>query len=227
MPHGRFRPSGLEPNDGRRPRPAKSPGTNTEKALQTGSSRDLSHAGCLSRRSADFPVCRSADFPVGRLLGRPCAQAGWKPATQQAGNLPDSGAGFFAPSEWEIPGPGADFGRVLQLDAEGGTSDAPLAARGRTGFDLEDAPEAACRGRFVGLVKNRTKHQLLTKSWLSRPKLRDVRRRIPAKPEERHSRHDRTRRLRADGRDYFMRARLGESSRIAIARQKTLVRLSM
>ncbi len=29
--------------------------------------------------------------------------------------------------------------------------------RGRTGFDLEDSPEVACRGRFVGLVKNRTK----------------------------------------------------------------------
>ncbi len=28
---------------------------------------------------------------------------------------------------------------------------------GRTGFDLKNAPEAACRGRFVGLVKNRTK----------------------------------------------------------------------
>ena len=28
---------------------------------------------------------------------------------------------------------------------------------GRTGFDLVDTPEAACRGWFVGLVKNRTK----------------------------------------------------------------------
>ena len=28
---------------------------------------------------------------------------------------------------------------------------------GRTGFDLGDAPEAACRGRFVGLVNHRTK----------------------------------------------------------------------
>jgi hypothetical protein len=27
----------------------------------------------------------------------------------------------------------------------------------RTGFDLIDAPEAACRGRFVGLVNPRTK----------------------------------------------------------------------
>jgi len=25
------------------------------------------------------------------------------------------------------------------------------------GFDLKDAPEAACRGWFVGLVKHRTK----------------------------------------------------------------------
>ena len=29
---------------------------------------------------------------------------------------------------------------------------------GRTGFDLVDTPEAACRGRFVGLVNPRTKH---------------------------------------------------------------------
>ena len=41
---------------------------------------------------------------------------------------------------------------------------------GRTGFDLEDPPEAARRGWFVGLVKNRTKNQKLTKSSLSRPK---------------------------------------------------------
>ncbi len=27
---------------------------------------------------------------------------------------------------------------------------------GRTGFDFADTPEAACRGWFVGLVKNRT-----------------------------------------------------------------------
>jgi hypothetical protein len=32
-----------------------------------------------------------------------------------------------------------------------------LSLRGRTGFDLENAPEAACRGRFVGLVNHRTK----------------------------------------------------------------------
>jgi hypothetical protein len=32
-----------------------------------------------------------------------------------------------------------------------------FACWGRTGFDLIDAPEAACRGLFVGLVKNRTK----------------------------------------------------------------------
>jgi len=30
--------------------------------------------------------------------------------------------------------------------------------RGRTGFDQENTPEAACRGWFVGLVKNRTKN---------------------------------------------------------------------
>jgi hypothetical protein len=29
---------------------------------------------------------------------------------------------------------------------------------GRTGFDLIDTPEAACRGRFVGLVNHRTKN---------------------------------------------------------------------
>ena len=29
---------------------------------------------------------------------------------------------------------------------------------GRTGFDLVSTPEAACRGWFVGLVKNRTKN---------------------------------------------------------------------
>ena len=45
---------------------------------------------------------------------------------------------------------------------------------GRTGFDHEDAPEAACRGWFVGLVKNRTENQKLTKNWLSRPKRHDV-----------------------------------------------------
>jgi hypothetical protein len=28
---------------------------------------------------------------------------------------------------------------------------------GRTGFDFENTPEAACRGWFVGLVKNQTK----------------------------------------------------------------------
>ena len=28
---------------------------------------------------------------------------------------------------------------------------------GRTGFDFVNTPEAACRGWFVGLVKNRTK----------------------------------------------------------------------
>jgi hypothetical protein len=33
------------------------------------------------------------------------------------------------------------------------------AGGGRTGFDLKDALEAACRGRFVGLVKNRTKNK--------------------------------------------------------------------
>ena len=31
---------------------------------------------------------------------------------------------------------------------------------GRTGFDLIDTPEAACRGRCVGLVNHRIKKQL-------------------------------------------------------------------
>jgi hypothetical protein len=33
----------------------------------------------------------------------------------------------------------------------------PLPEWGRTGFDLTKTPEAACRGRFVGLVNHRTK----------------------------------------------------------------------
>jgi len=33
----------------------------------------------------------------------------------------------------------------------------PFALWARTGFDLLDTPEAACRGRFVGLVNHRTK----------------------------------------------------------------------
>jgi hypothetical protein len=32
------------------------------------------------------------------------------------------------------------------------------------GFDLGDAPEAACRGRFVGLVNHRIKKQILTQN---------------------------------------------------------------
>lgn len=35
--------------------------------------------------------------------------------------------------------------------------DKPVPLWGRTGFDLIDTPEAACRGRFVGLVNHRTK----------------------------------------------------------------------
>ena len=35
---------------------------------------------------------------------------------------------------------------------------------GRTGFDLGDTPEAACRGRSVGLVNHRVKTKLLTKN---------------------------------------------------------------
>lgn len=47
-------------------------------------------------------------------------------------------------------GPALDFAR-LQAKLCGSMG------RGRTGFDLGDAPEAACRGWFVGLVKHRTK----------------------------------------------------------------------
>ena len=44
-----------------------------------------------------------------------------------------------------------------QLDVPREVVDSPAAARGRPGFDLGDAPEAACRGWFVSLVKHRTK----------------------------------------------------------------------
>jgi hypothetical protein len=43
------------------------------------------------------------------------------------------------------------------LDWIAGPTDITNVSGGRTGFDLRDAPEAACRGWFVGLVKNRTK----------------------------------------------------------------------
>ena len=43
------------------------------------------------------------------------------------------------------------------LDRRYKLDDDTSAGWGRTGFDLGNAPEAACRGWFVGLVKNRTK----------------------------------------------------------------------
>jgi len=45
----------------------------------------------------------------------------------------------------------AEFGRPLDLAQVVGHSFA-VAFRGRTGFDLMETPEAACRGRCVGLV---------------------------------------------------------------------------
>ena len=42
---------------------------------------------------------------------------------------------------------------------EAGKCEILEAMGGRTGFDLKNALEAACRGRFVGLVKNRTKNK--------------------------------------------------------------------
>ena len=41
--------------------------------------------------------------------------------------------------------------------ADDKSEDGTVPLWGRTGFDLVDTPEAACRGWFVGLVKNRTK----------------------------------------------------------------------
>jgi hypothetical protein len=35
---------------------------------------------------------------------------------------------------------------------------------GRTGFDHVNTPEAACRGRYVGLVNHRIKTKKLTKN---------------------------------------------------------------
>jgi len=50
------------------------------------------------------------------------------------------------------------------LDGGEGSGDGGDVGGGRTGFDLGNAPEAACRGWFVGLVKNRTKNQKLIKN---------------------------------------------------------------
>jgi len=60
------------------------------------------------------------------------------------------------------PGAGLDFCRQL-------ADDILADFWGRTGFDLGNAPEAACRGRCVGLVNHRIKPKLPTKNWLSRP----------------------------------------------------------
>ena len=47
--------------------------------------------------------------------------------------------------------------RTRTLDRGSNQNDNPrVTFGGRTGFDHEDAPEAACRGWFVGLVKHRT-----------------------------------------------------------------------
>ena len=44
-----------------------------------------------------------------------------------------------------------------KLDPVGGNADDTTATWARTGFDLKVTPEAACRGRCVGLVNNRIK----------------------------------------------------------------------
>jgi hypothetical protein len=47
---------------------------------------------------------------------------------------------------------------ILLFDRHGKLKDYILAEFwGRTGFDLGNAPEAACRGRCVGLVNHRIK----------------------------------------------------------------------
>ena len=48
-------------------------------------------------------------------------------------------------------------GSEMRLTGRRSGSILKAAARGRTGFDLGNTPEAACRGRFVGLVNHRTK----------------------------------------------------------------------
>ena len=53
---------------------------------------------------------------------------------------------------------------TLDLELWSARRDSVAAGWGRTGFDLGDTPEAACRGWFVGLVNHRTKKQLLTKN---------------------------------------------------------------
>jgi hypothetical protein len=51
-----------------------------------------------------------------------------------------------------------DFLYIQQLDLTVHLSEIEsFRNRGRTGFDFVNTPEAACRGWFVGLVKNRTK----------------------------------------------------------------------
>jgi hypothetical protein len=47
----------------------------------------------------------------------------------------------------------------LRLALEGEVGEISPADGGRTGFDLKNALEAACRGRFVGLVNHRTKNK--------------------------------------------------------------------
>jgi len=49
------------------------------------------------------------------------------------------------------------FNRRRHLDGHGLPVDNLIYRWGRTGFDLGDAPEAACRGRCVGLVNHRIK----------------------------------------------------------------------
>jgi hypothetical protein len=62
---------------------------------------------------------------------------------------------------WEAPGQEAPVSPAPSLTKPRIQARVWLFRRwGRTGFDLIDTPEAACRGRFVGLVNHRTKKQL-------------------------------------------------------------------
>jgi hypothetical protein len=73
----------------------------------------------------------------------------------------NSGLGFLlpvlVPQSQTSRVPDVHKGRRQILDRRFKLNDDTSAEWGRTGFDLGNAPEAACRGWFVGLVKNRTK----------------------------------------------------------------------
>jgi len=82
---------------------------------------------------------------------------------------------------------------------------------GRTGFDWRSLNRIACRGRLVGLVKNRVKKNKRQPRTGSRGLIdRDVPGRTPAKAGSDDSRLVQRRGDRAGGRDLF-RGRKGES----------------